>query len=164
MEMSGFESAVVDAAEMRGVGRREGFGQPLSKLICFFDDIAKVLEWKLEEKEKEKLLTWRSEDIRDLVPNMEVGGGWEGAGLIGGENFLCSLIDFRRWFGQVPRSTTIRCCVYCFFIIYISGLTSAGKWIQRWLLKFLFSSYCAVFSLDLQHLGLKAYSHTQNLQ
>lgn len=27
---------MVEAAEMRGVGRREGFGQPLSKLICFF--------------------------------------------------------------------------------------------------------------------------------
>jgi hypothetical protein len=117
MEMSGFESAVVDAAEMRGVGRREGFGQPLSKLICFFDNIAKVLEWKLEEKEKEKLLIWRSEDIRDLEANMEFGGGWEGASLIGGEKFLCSSTDFRRWFGQVPRSTTIRCCLL--FLYYL---------------------------------------------
>jgi hypothetical protein len=92
MEMSGFESAVVDAAEMRGVGRREGFGQPLSKLICFFDDIATILEWKLEEKEKEKLLIWRSEDIRDLEANIEVGRKREGAGLIGGEKFLCSSV------------------------------------------------------------------------
>lgn len=89
MEMSGFESAVVDAAEMRSVGRREGFGQPLSKLICFFDDIATILEWKLEEKEKEKLLIWRSEDIRDLEANIEVGRKRERAGLIGGEKFLC---------------------------------------------------------------------------
>ena len=69
--------------------------------------------------------------------------------MIGGEKFLCSSV---RSGAEIDSNSMLG---DHFFMIYISGITSTGKWF----LKSLFGSYCAVFSLDLRHLGLKAYSH-----